>query len=248
MPKNDRKAPASILDRITNEPQRPEFVKGLIYGPPGSGKTYFLGTAPNLLLLDVDGGSTTVRDRIGDNVTVWHIREWQDLDDAVYTLLFEDHGFETVALDSVSTLQEISDEEVGVLEAYTEGKDMRTYYGRSGAMIKHKIALLMRMRMHVFITAHMRFNDEKVDNYLSVPEEGRFPVVPDIYPSVQRVAFAMPDIIARASRRNLKDKTLYVMSFGSDDRALGKERNFGLPGEVAGLTIPKLINIVTGEE
>lgn len=237
--------PKSILSRIEGGGERPKYLKALFYGAPGTGKTHLIGTAPKVLLLDVDGGGTTVRDN--ENVTIFRIKEWADLDDALYTLAFEPHDFEAVAIDTLTTLQEVASREVDLMEVLTANTDPRRAYGKMAAMMRHKLVMFTQLPMHVIFTAHLRLNEgEDVTNN---PEEGKFPLVPDIQPSVQRVAFALPDIIGRTFLKDLGGGQFkHAIQFGPDGRSVAKERNFGLPPEVAGLTIPRLIKQVTEPE
>lgn len=236
--------PRSILDRLDDSERRPTHLKALFYGAPGTGKTYLIGTAPKVLLLDVDGGATTVRE--SPNVTIYRIKEWADLNDALYTLMFEDHGFEAVAIDTITTLQEVVNRETGLLQVLESNGDPRRAYAKSATMLRHKLVQFAQLPMHVIFTAHMRFNDGPDD--VVDPEEGKFLMVPDVQPSVQRVAFALPDVIGRTFLKDMGNGEFkHAIAFGPDGRAVGKERNFGLPKEATGLTIPYLIKQVTEE-
>lgn len=234
----------SILNRIGDKERRPTHLKALFYGAPGTGKTHLIGTAPKVLLLDTDGGATTVRDN--PNVTPFRINSWKDLHDALWTLMWEDHNFETVAIDTLTTLQEIVAREVDLLEFIENPKkDPRQAYGRMNAMVRHKLFQFAQLPMHVIFTAHLRFNEgpeSDVD-----PEEGKYRMVPDVQPAVQRSAFAIPDVIGRTFLKDMGDGTFkHAIAFGPDGQGVGKERNFGLPPVAAGLTIPHLIEQVTG--
>ena len=83
------------------------YVKALIYGDPGVGKTYLCCTAPKALLLltEANVAEPTIRafrrDR-GIDVDVWEILTGTDLQDALDFLRYEDHGYQTVCLDSLS--------------------------------------------------------------------------------------------------------------------------------------------------
>jgi phage nucleotide-binding protein len=89
-----------------------KFLNLLIYGPPGAGKTYFGGTAQDhkettpVLVLDIEGGSSTLRHRKDvDVVRVTSFKQlvntWAQLDKA------KDIHYKTVVLDSLTELQKL---------------------------------------------------------------------------------------------------------------------------------------------
>src|SRR5690606_15629607 len=154
--------------------------------------------------------------------------------------MFEKHPFQTVAIDTLTTLQEVVARETDLLKVLESNGDPRRAYGKSAAMLRHKIVQFAQLPMNVIFTAHLRFNDGPEVNV--DPEEGTFPLVPDVQPSVQRVAFALPDVIGRTFLKDMGNGEFkHAIAFGPDGRSVGKERNFGLPKEATGLTIPHLI-------
>lgn len=75
-----KQADSSARDTSSILPAR--YIKAIIYGPPGSGKTYFLGSAnqhkmtKDIIIADVDEGTLTLE---GLNVDYQEIREWSDI-------------------------------------------------------------------------------------------------------------------------------------------------------------------------
>ena len=102
-------------------PDSIEWLNFLVYGEPGAGKTYLLGTAEDhpdthpVLILDVDGGVTTIRKRTG--VDVIQVRSIDQIV-AIHKELHENPGhYKTVGIDSLSELQKL-DMRVVMKEAY----------------------------------------------------------------------------------------------------------------------------------
>ena len=97
--------------RIQRISERKLLVKALVYGEPGVGKTYLCCTAPrvSLLLTEASVAIPTIRafrrDR-GVDVDVWEILSGEDLQAAIDFLRYDEHRYETVALDSLSDLNE----------------------------------------------------------------------------------------------------------------------------------------------
>ena len=93
--------------------ESPEFINMLVYGNPGAGKTVLSGSAdavPELrptLILDVEGGTFSIRERFPD-VEVVRVQTWPDMQ-RVYDALYKmDHEYQTVVLDSLTEMQKFS--------------------------------------------------------------------------------------------------------------------------------------------
>lgn len=90
------------------KPEEVTHFKGLIFAPPGAGKTHMLGTlnddprtAP-ALILDFEGGVQTL---VGRDIDVARIRNWKDFEEAHEILEDEDSPYNSVGVDSLSEAQ-----------------------------------------------------------------------------------------------------------------------------------------------
>src|SRR5262245_41956212 len=100
----------------------PDWVSLFIYGEPGVGKTWFVGTAQDheatspMLLLDIEGGTTTLRKR--KDLDVIPVRSMQKLVE-VQNMLYRENelSWKCIALDNMSELQGL-DMRVIMKEAY----------------------------------------------------------------------------------------------------------------------------------
>lgn len=228
----------SILDQVVPATANP-YLKGLFFGPSKSGKTTLVASAPKALLLDTEGGAMSVR---GTDIDVLKIYDWETFEDVVKELtLGKRHGYESVALDSVTFLQEVAGRRFNLLNAITDPKqDARQAYGNIGAAIRHKIIQLINLPMNVLFTAQLRERDA-VDL-----EAGQYPLTPDVTPAILKTLMAAPDVIGRTVIKQvggLPTDVEYRVIFGPETRSQVGHRNLGLPSEVKGLTIPKLISL-----
>jgi phage nucleotide-binding protein len=220
-----------------HKPEELQYLKFLAFGPPGSGKTSLIGTAENLLLLDVEGGTMSLR---GQDIDVFTINTWQDAQDALHHLRFEPHTYKAVALDSVTALQEVAGEVAGLRAAIEANEDPRRAYGDVGVRIRHYITMLSQLKMHVLFTAQLR-EREGMDI-----EKGQFPLVPDVTPSIYKTLLALPDVVARTMLTQVGAQPTDVehrLVFGPETSSPVKQRDLGLPAYAKGLTIPKLIEL-----
>lgn len=96
-------------DKIKRISQRATYVKALIYGEPGAGKTYLACTAPDVLVLLTEPAVSdmtmlAVNRDLGIDPAVWDISTDEDLQEAFDYLASGDHGFKTVVVDSLTDL------------------------------------------------------------------------------------------------------------------------------------------------
>lgn len=91
--------------------ERPEdtnFINTIIYGDTGAGKTYLLGTALDyeptspFLILDVDGGSKTLR---GKGVDMVRPSSWKEIQDIYNFFRHDNHYYRALGIDSLTELQ-----------------------------------------------------------------------------------------------------------------------------------------------
>lgn len=129
---------------ITSTKRDVHWIKGLVYGPPGIGKTVLLSTAPKPIIISAEGGLLSLAKK---DIAVIEVNSLNDVREA-YKLIRASE-FETIGIDSLSELAEIV-----VAEYKKEEKDPRRAYGR---MADEMIELTRRFRdlpeRHVIFTS-----------------------------------------------------------------------------------------------
>ena len=80
------------------------FLKVLIYGAAGSGKTVFTGTAPKAIFASAESGLLSIADKSPSFVEVKTVK---DLTDLYSFLSTQEHPYETVVIDSITEINEI---------------------------------------------------------------------------------------------------------------------------------------------
>lgn len=83
MPRMAKDYSAIARSRIVSPANSERMPRILVYGRNKKGKTRFCATAPNVLILDPEDG-TTAETKL--NPDVWPVREWSDLDEAYNAL------------------------------------------------------------------------------------------------------------------------------------------------------------------
>jgi len=138
--------------RLTTTAESAAYVKALVYGESGVGKTFLIKTAPKPLIISAEKGLLTLKDQ---KIPVIEIKTFEDLEDA-YTFVTSDKRasrFETICLDSISDIAET------VLSEEKEkcGADPRQAYG---AYADKLLPMIKKFRdiegKHVYFTAKLR--------------------------------------------------------------------------------------------
>jgi phage nucleotide-binding protein len=139
------------------------LLKCLIYGDAGVGKTRFLGTAQldertsPALILDFEGGTSTLS---GLDIGVIQVRDWKDYNEAHAWLAAGDHGYKSVAIDSVSethwyalsNLMELRDAGTRKID---DVNDMQEY-GQALVQLRRFLREFRDLPLHVFYTCHAK--------------------------------------------------------------------------------------------
>lgn len=156
------------------------FFKGLVYGPPGHGKTRFLGTASldprtaPILILDFEGGTQSLSGLPGEGKTyeIRKIRGWQDFNTAFAELKENERGWKSVGVDSlaethISALLTILKDEGG------RRKDPDALqiqdYGKAMIQVRRFVREFRDLDMHVFFTAHSREETDPREGLVTIP-------------------------------------------------------------------------------
>jgi phage nucleotide-binding protein len=146
-----------------------DWINLLVYGDPGSGKTWLTGTAADdkrlspLLIADVEGGLTTLRHR--KDVDVKPIRSMKDLE-ALYNTLYKSIKdgkihYGTVAIDSLSELADLDMRDI-MKEAYAKNPDKvdkdvpsQREWGKARAHMRTIVRAFRDLPCHVIYTAQV---------------------------------------------------------------------------------------------
>jgi hypothetical protein len=138
------------------------YINELIYGDPGVGKTYYLGTCADhkefspFLLIDVEGGALTLHDR--PDIDVVQVRGMKQVEKAINDLYRNPGYYKAAGLDSGTELQKL-DMRTVMKEQYDKKPETTDIYvpsqrewGKSNERIRMIIRAFRDLPMHTFVT------------------------------------------------------------------------------------------------
>lgn len=138
------------------------FIKSLIYGPSGAGKTTFSATAPNPIFASSEKGLLSIRHL---NPQFVEINSLQDLKNLYNFLKNEKHDFETCVIDSITEINDIIKSEI-------ETKNKRNMQLQDWGILQKEIKDILRkfrdLPMHIIFLAQetTEKDEEKIVKYL----------------------------------------------------------------------------------
>lgn len=183
------------IEEITFESEK--YIKALIYGPNGTGKTTISGTFPGpVLILDVNERGTRVLATESGPNRKRKVDTFEMFVQAFWYLKTGKHNFQTVVIDNITTLQEVAMKYIMNKEVeFNLSKDMdmptKRDWGGLSQIMKRWLIDYRNLDMNVvFIAQEKRDNDDDLDS----DEES---VYPQISPSVRAILGAAVDVIGR---------------------------------------------------
>lgn len=236
----------SVRERIVPLSEADPFLKCLIYGRNGQGKTRFAGSGPKPFVIDCnDHGTKSIADRDGD---AFFADNWEDVIYAYWFLRQGGHGYQTLVLDNLTMMQNLCSNHI-LKENERDGfRDPKTMSQREWGILKKymgpQILDFRNLPMHVIFIAQER----TVDN----EDEERTERVPDLSPGVRAYATGCVDIIGRVQNRPFrrgtkgKKETIEwhsVLFTKENDEYVTKDRDRYIPnGAMIDPTVPRVVD------
>lgn len=198
----------------------------LIYGEPGSGKTYLCGTAQDneatspILFLDVEGGTLTLRDR--KDVDVVQVRSISQIVDVHKMLVEENNGYyKTVIIDSLTELQKLDMRDI-MREVVQKRPDLdpdvpsQREWGKSGEHMRRIVRAFRDIEANTIMTALMVMEKDEnntITFFPSLPGKlraevpGFLDVVGYLYTAIEDDVMVRKLQLAKTRRVVAKDRT-----------------------------------------
>jgi len=231
-----------LADQV-HPPDALAYLNLLIYGHPGAGKTYLAGTAADhpmtspILVLDIDGGTVTLRDRTKD-VDVIQVRSPQHMKEIHDELRTNNAGYyRTVVIDSITELQKLDMREV-MREMLQKRPDRdpdvpdKREWGISGEHIRRIIRAYRDLEMNTIFTALMiDYKDEKT---------GQVTFNPSLPGKLRNEVPGFIDIVGYLYVTAEGEEVNRTIQFQQTQKVIAKDRTASLGAKLVNTTIPEM--------
>jgi len=212
-----------VLSKVKSVAEVEKYLKALIIGPTGTGKTTTLATFPKpMLILDFREGGTDSISHYGDEIKVLPVEDVEEVEQIYWYLYGEDHPYQTVAWENVAQAQDLFVKKVKEEEG--KGADAPTHkgiWGNAASKFKNWIMNYRELSMHTVFTSHPRVteSEEEADESGSIAPE----VGPRTMPSVATTLVGSVNIVGHTFIRestkrdndgHLHRKMQYAMRLG----------------------------------
>ena len=216
LPKNER-----VTIGATNH------MKGWIYGPPFSGKTTFLDSAPDPLNLNTDGNTkyvTMQRIRIRDEHRMDGRQKktklaWEILKETIEELEMHDNDFKTIIVDLVEDTREMC--RLYMYDKYGWEHETDGGYGKGWDVIKTEYLSTMRRLLNLDYNVFLVSHEDTSKDITKGSGDKVTRIAPNIQEGIANKLAGMVDFVARVV---IKKDDSRVLSFKTDNVVFGGGR------------------------
>jgi phage nucleotide-binding protein len=238
----------SIRDDLeVTSPDQIEYLNLLVFGEPGAGKTYLAGTAQDhpktspVLVVDVEGGTTTLRHR--DDIDVVQARSMQHVVEIHNKLKIDNNGYyQTVVIDSLTELQKL--DMAGIMKELVERRPDRDVdvpdvreWGKTGTHMRQIVRAYRDLPMNTILTA-------LVDPFKD--SSGTVVLYPNLPGKMRTELAGFFDVVGYLYTRPDEEKEVIdrIIQFTGTQHVIAKDRTAELGNFLVNPTIPEMFDLI----
>lgn len=228
----------SVIDRLASKPGVPTNLKGLLFGPPKTGKTTVACSGGTTLLIEFDpdgAGTETLFGR--DDITVVRPSNYGETLSVLNELKSGAQArYDWVVLDSLTFLfDKLAGDDINA--TYLENKDVRRAYGKAGAAVNSIVSKAVGLDTNVIFIAHLQVQQD--DDNVTETQLGDHEVKVAVSPMIWKNLGPAVGFIGRTYRTKQYEKdesgkpklvNKFMVSFNDGDRSPAGSR-YSMNGE-----------------
>lgn len=231
------------------------YIKMLIYGDNGTGKTVFGASAMDcdvckeVLFVNIEGGMLSITDR--KTLDHWDISEFVEIKDVLKFLQEEEHSYKAVVLDSITELQLRSLDAIvkDAMAAPPKGKPRTDEdeiriddYGKNTVAMRKVLRGFRDLPMHVIMTALAVENKD---------EDGVVTVSPQLTEKMANSVMGYVDIVAYMHAKKVakdgKEELVRSFLFQPYGKFRAKDRTGKLGDFLVTPTVQRIMDLANGK-
>lgn len=236
----DKETLQRLKGKMTDIGDVPVTAKVLLYGDPGMGKTTAAALSPKPLIINCEGGTLSLNKfkkfHKQLDIKVMRPDSIQDLQDLFWYLKSGNHDRQTVILDSLTEIQQMSMDEILVDpkrdEKYDRDTPMLQDYGKNTNQMRKLVRAFRDLPMNVVFTC---LAEDRKDE-----EDGSIKVTPALTPKLANDVMGYVDVVGYMFTAGDKDKPVRKVLTQPKGKYLAKDRS-GMLG--IGMEDPTLFHI-----
>ncbi len=243
----------AIAARVITKPSEIRKIpRILIYGRNKKGKSTFGASAPDVLILDPEQGTTWMK---GLDPDVWPITRWEDINEAYSFLRLGKHKYKWVCVDGISRMNDMALDFTMQQRALKSmdsqpGMVAQKDWGQAGKVMKTMLVDFYTLpNMGVIFTAQERPLENDNSEADEDAEEAPMGFVADLPKGSRAMVNSLVDVIGRIYVVNVqvgevmkKERRLWLGEHALYDT--GGRSDFTLPEYLRRPTVPRLLEIL----
>jgi hypothetical protein len=225
------------------------FLNLMIYGNSGVGKTRLAGSASlveqlqPVLFIDIEGGTTSIRD-IYPDVELVRVKTWKQMQ-KVYDDLHTSNPYKTIVLDSLTEIQKFSMGQI-MLEVVTKEPDRDPdvpsvrEWGKNGEQTRRLVRAFRDMPCNTIFTA-LAVHDRDSKTGLTM-------TTPSLSGKLKQEVAGFLDIVMYYYMKMHDGNMKRILLTTATEQQVAKDRSDRLPPVVESPTMQTLYDIITGNQ